>query len=296
MIDLSIIIVNFNTCEILRDCLANLSQISPKEAEIIVVDNNSSDGAPDMVEKDFPKIILIRSKENLGIAKAANLALEKAQGSYVLFLGSDAFPKGGSLEGMVDYMDKNLKVGIATCRILLRDGSLDKDSHRGFPTPWAALTHFSKLDKIFAKSKLFGSYYQSYKDLSRAHEIDACISHYMFARKDIFKDIGGWDEDFFVYGEDIDLCYRVKSAGWQIMYLPQFEVIHYKGASVGLRKETQDITKASEETKNKMRASSIEAMKLFYAKHYQSKYPKILTTVILKAIEVLGYFRMRGGA
>lgn len=150
----SIIIINYNTKDILLDCIKNLQKSDYKNIEIIVVDNGSSDGSIDAVIDTFSDVKAIRS-ENNGLSAGSNLGLKHSSGDYILYLGSDAFPYENTISGMVEYFESNQEVGAATCELLLRDGSVDMDAHRGFPTPWAALTHFSKLNKIFPKSAIF---------------------------------------------------------------------------------------------------------------------------------------------
>ena len=286
----SVVIVNYNTSEQLKDCLNNLLS-QGIELEIIVVDNASSDDSVEMVRTNFPNVKLVEAKENKGLAHGSNLGLEVATGDYVLYLGSDAYPEKGVIDGMVEFMDKNINIGISTCKLVLRNGSLDMDAHRGFPTPWASLTHFTKLNSLFPKSKFFNQYFLGYEDFTKPSEIDLCISHFMMVRKKVFDRVGRWDEDFFVFGEDVDFCYRVKKAGWKIMYLPQFTAIHYKGVSVGIRKESQDISKASSETKVRMKRSTTDAMKLFYRKHYSGVYPKIIQSLVFLGIDLLSKLR-----
>jgi GT2 family glycosyltransferase len=291
MQSLSIIITNFNTRDLLEKCLFNLQNIYPI-LEIIVVDNGF-DGSSAMVEERFPQVRLITTG-NKGLANAYNLGLEKATSNYILFLGTDAFPTKQVIGEMMIYMEQNPEVGIATSKLVLRDGTVDMDAHRGFPTPWAALTHFSRLNRIFPKSKLFNRYFLGGSDMSTPHEIDLCIAHFMFVRKSVFEKIGELDESFFLYGEDVDFCYRTKEAGFKIMYLPQFEVLHYKGASVGIRKQSEDVSSASKETKKRMRTETTRSMKLFYEKHYKNKYPFWLTSLVFFAIDLLGKIRDKG--
>lgn len=286
----SVIIVNFNTREVLEKCLANLLG-SDVPLQIIVVDNASADGSAEMVGIKFPSVTLLALTENRGLACGYNRGLEIATGQYILLLGSDAFPEKGTIEGLVRFFEENTSVGLATGRLVLRDGHLDWDAHRGFPTPWKALTHFSGLEKLFPKSQIFGGYFLGWKDLDQPHEIDLCISHFMLIRKSVLETVGHFDEEFFVYGEDVDFCYRVKQAGWKIMYLPAWPVTHWKGVGVGLRKETQDVTKASQETRLRMVQESSRAMTIFYRKHYSTIYPKIVTGLILGAINYLGKIR-----
>lgn len=293
---LSVIIVSYNTRDVLRDCLMNLeSALEGIESEVLVVDNASSDGSIQMVREEFPWVVPLALKENVGLARGYNVALKQASGEYLLFLGSDTFPQRETMVGLLGYMDSHLEIGISTCKLVLRNGSLDRDAHRGFPTPWAALTHFSGLTRLFPKSCLLARYHLGWEDLDQPHEIDLCISHFMLVRKQVFEEIGEWDGDFFVYGEDVDFCYRVKQAGWKVMYLPQWEVLHYKGASVGIRKEAADVTTANLETRLRMLQATVEAMELFYAKHYRDKYPRWITGLVLLGIKLLGRFRIWRG-
>lgn len=291
MAPVSVIIVNYNTGTLLQACLQNLMTLN-EAAEIIVVDNASSDGSAQLVQSQFPAVKLICLPENRGLTVASNLALAAAQHEFLLYLGSDAFPSPGVIEGMATYLQENPTVGIATAALRLRDGTPDMDAHRGFPTPWASLTHFSGLNKLFPRSRLFNQYFLGGQDLSRPHEIDLCISHFLFTRRSLFAAIGPWDEDFFLYGEDVDLCYRTKAAGYQIMYLPQFTATHYKGASVGIRKQSSDIAQASDETKLRMTALTTKAMALFYQKHLTRRYPWLVNVLVLTAIRLLGAIRL----
>lgn len=286
---ISVVIVNYNTCSILQDCLRHLNKID-KRLEIIVVDNASTDGSVEMVKKEFHRVELVASKTNLGLAAGNNSGLKIAKGAYVLFMGSDAFPQDDCLELLVKYLDDDKDVGVVVGKVVLRDGSLDRDTHRGLPTPWVAFTHLSGLGRLFPKSKLFGGYFLEYKDFEAIHDIELCTTHFMMVRKEVFKKVGKWDEQFFVYGEDVDFCYRVKKAGWRIVYVPEAHVLHYKGVSVGVRKETADITKASSETKIKMLKESTEAMKKFYKKHYSRS---IFAGLVIFAIEMLAKYRER---
>ncbi len=277
---LAIIIVNYNTKDILRDCLNHLAQLNLVDTIVIVVDNGSNDGSADMVEAEFKQVDPIKT-ENNGLAAGFNLGITHAtDADYFLFMGTDSFPKPGCIEGVMDFMEAHGEVGVATAKLVLRNGSLDMDAHRGFPTPWTALTHFTKLSRLFPKSQIFNRYFLGGRNMEKPHQIDLCISHFMLVKREVFLKVGRWDEDFFVYGEDVDFCWRVKQAGFKIYYLPQFECLHYKGASVGIRKESADITGADPATKLRMKAESVRAMRLFYQKHMYKKYPWILNKMV----------------
>jgi hypothetical protein len=319
---LSFIIVNYTTKGLIEKNITNLLN-SWDNCEIIFVDNDSPDGSADFVEEKFgneSKVRLIRS-QNRGLASGYNQGLKICTGDYIVYLGTDAFPTRDVLDSMVSYMDENTDVGIATPKLYLRDGSIDLDAHRGFPTPWVSLTHFSYLDRLFPKSKLFNGYSRKYEDFNSIHQIDACISHFMFVRPEVHKKIGTWDEDYFLYGEDIDFCYRAKEAGYKVMYLGNLKVLHYKGASVG-RDTASDIENAmntdfdqisfkghvykkdAEKSKNgksgfstktwmkiKISKESTKAMKTFYNKHFAKKYPFFVNWFVLFGINVNEFIR-----
>lgn len=294
MAELSVIIVSYNTRELLRDCLISLKKaISPaKGLEIIVIDNASRDGSPALVKEEFLDVRLIESRLNLGFAAANNQAFTQATGRYVLFLNSDTKVSKSSLVKPLKFIKKHPQAGAITVKLVLPDGSLDKDNHRGFPTPWTAFTHFSGLSSLFPKSPTFNNYYQSYKNLEKIHKIDVAAGSFLMMPSRLFRKLGGWDETYFFYGEDIDLCFRIRQAGYHIIYYPKVEVIHYKGASSGLRKESQKIAKPPKATRLRVARASTQAMEIFYRKFYQQQYPSLVTGLVLLGIRLKGWFRI----
>jgi len=279
--DLSIIIVNYKTKALLKQCLDSIFNY-----EIIVVDNDSRDGSAEMVEKEFPKVELIKNKENLGFAKGNNQALRRAQSKYILFLNSDTIVPKETIPELLSYLEKHPKIGVVTPRLELRDGKIDLDSHRGFPQPWAAFCYFTGLEKLFPGSKTFGQYHQTWKELNTVHEIDSCCGAFLLTRKKILEKIGGFDESYFFYGEDLDLCFRIKQKDWKIVYYPKVKAIHYKGASSGLRKESRDVSQVDRKTRLKAVQASIEAMEIFYDKFYKNKYPLWVTFFVKLGIQI----------
>lgn len=274
---LSFIIVNYNTRELLKDCVENLLKVkeSIPESEIIVVDNKSFDGSDQLLEYEFKdKVTFIKNPQN-NLPQGHNLGFAASTGDYVVHLGTDCYPTVEALNDLIAYMNYNPSVGIATGRIELRDGSLDMDAHRGLVTPWVALTHWSGLDKIFPQSPIFAGYFLGYKDFTKPHEIDVCISHFMFVRREAYLKVGQWDTTYFMYGEDLDFCFRMQEAGYKLMYLPNIKILHYKGAGVG-RKTTDGIDNASRRDYNHMKKVRLEtsrAMRIFYKKHLAPRYP-----------------------
>lgn len=291
--EISIVIVSYNTRELLTDCLHSIEAATANlKIETFVVDNNSQDQTVASVRKKFPWVKLIAKNKNLGFSKANNLALKMAKGRYVLVLNPDTVLQKDTLFKMLGFMNKNPKYSMATCKVELVSGKLDRDARRRFPTPWRAFCHFSHLSKVFHKINFFSEYYMDDLPEDKEHEVDACAGAFMFIRSSALKEVGFFDEDFFFYGEDLDLCYRFAQNGYKIVYTPITKIIHYKGASSGIKKHSKHLSKISRESKAKAIMESTRAMKLFYKKHYQDKYPFFITQPILAAISTLTFIRL----
>ncbi len=290
---LSIIIVSYNTEELLTDCLDSVAKAAKDlETETFVIDNNSLDRTVETVKQKFPWVKLIANPNNLGFSKANNLALKIAKGKYILVLNPDTVLEGDTLFKMLEFMDKNPEYSMATCKVELESGKLDLDARRRFPTPWRSFCHFSHLSKVFKNITFFSEYYMDDIPQDQEHEIDACAGAFMFIRSSILKKVGFFDEDFFFYGEDLDLCYRFRQNGYKIVYTPITKIIHYKGASSGIKKHSKHLSKITSGSKAKAIRESTRAMKLFYKKHYQTKYPFFITQPILVAISALTFIRL----
>ena len=317
MLDLSIIIVSFNGKEFLKKCLASILQSMEGKLkyEIIVVDNASSDGSPSEIfrlrasfadlrfaegsgkareaskaEQDYggqANFKFILNKENVGFSKANNQGIKISEnGKYVLFLNPDTVIQKNTIERMIEFMDSNKDAGAATCKLVMLNGKIDDASHRGFPTPWRAFSHFTGLSRIFPKSRIFGGYNLGWRDLNKTHEIDALAGAFMFVRRIAGEQVRWWDEDYFFYGEDIDFCYMLKQLGWKIYYVPDVFVTHYKGISGGIKSISKQISTASEETKKIATKWRFAAMRIFYNKHYKQKYPWFVTQLVNLGISV----------
>ena len=289
MLDLSIVIVSYNTKDFLKRCLTSiLSSIEGKLSyEIIVVDNASSDNSSEMVRKEFPHIELIANKNNVGFSKANNQGIKISENcKYVLFLNPDTIMQDQTIEEMIKFMDNNKDAGAATCKLVMLNGKIDDASHRGFPTPWNALCYFTGLSRIFPESRIFTGYNLGWMDMDKTHEIDALAGAFMLVRREAGEDVKWWDEDYFFYGEDIDFCYELKQKGWKIYYVPTVFVTHYKGVSGGIKSVSKEITTASIETKKRATKWRFNAMRIFYNKHYKEKYPWIVNMLVSIGISV----------
>lgn len=293
-INLSIIIISFNTSDLTVACLQSIKEhVKDISYEVIVVDNASRDDSVIQVQnlkrKDQNhslKLKIIVNKENSGFSKANNIGIKESSGRYVLFLNSDTVVPENTLETMVRFMDEHKDAGAATCFVRMPNGQLDDAAHRGFPTPWNALWHFSGVAKIFSHSTFFNGYHMGWKNLDKTHEIDTLAGAFMIVRREAGEQVKWWDEDYFFYGEDIDFCYLLKEHGWKIYFVPEVEILHYKGASGGIKKESEKVTTANLETKQWVTKQRFGAMRTFYKKHYMDKYPTIITWIIIKAIDM----------
>lgn len=271
---MSVVILNYNTLELTRLCLTTLlnSELDPYTMEVIVCDNASTDGSMDMVAREFPQVVRINNGKNLGFAAGNNPGIRKAKGRFILLLNTDTEMPKNTLRTMISFMDKTPDAGASTCKLLLPDGSMDPACHRGFPTPWAAITYLLKLEKLFPKTKLFGQYHQGYKDMNVIHEVDCIVGAFFLVRREVVDDVGLLDEDYFMYGEDIDWAYRMRQHGWKILYNPTVTMLHKKKQSG--RSNTQ---------KNRRITTEIYFHKynwLFYTKNYAKKYGPALTFLV----------------
>lgn len=271
VVDLSVVILNYNTVDLTRTCLSTVlaAKLGGYRMEVTVCDNGSTDGSIDMMRSEFPSVTLIENKKNLGFAAGNNPGIKAARGRYILLLNSDTEVPQGTLATMIRFMDDNPDIGASTCKLLLPDGSIDPACHRGFPTPWASITYLLKLEKLFPGSTIFGQYHQGYKGFATIHEVDCIVGAFFLVRREVVAQVGLLDEDYFMYGEDIDWAYRIRTAGWKIMYNPEVSILHKKkqsGRASGA-KNRRNITEIYFHTYNW----------LFYTKNYAKKYGPILT-------------------
>ncbi len=258
--DLSILIVSYNTCKLTLDAIHSVYQSQTTYSyEIIVVDNNSHDDSVKEIKFNYPNVKLIQSNENVGFAKANNQGIKIAQSRYILLLNSDTIVQPDTIEVMVNFMEGNPRVGASGCKVVLPDGSLDKACRRGFPTPSASFYYAFGISRLFPNVPRFNQYHLSYLDPDRDYAVDCLVGAFMLVRREVIDQVGMLDEAFFMYGEDIDWCYRIKEADWEIYYYPYTQITHYKGAS-SRRKPFKIIYEFH------------RAMILFHNKHYRKKY------------------------
>jgi len=232
-LNLSIIIVSYNVGSYLRQCLQSVFQSEVVTSyEVIVVDNYSLDDSCQIVKEEFPQVKLIQNKNNHGFARAANQGVRYSRGKYVCFLNPDTLLSHDSLSTLLNNYESHPEIGCLGPKILNPDGSLQLACKRSIPNLQSAFFKLTGLSTLFPHSKKFGQYNLSYLDENKIHKVEAVSGSCMMIRKDIFDKTGGFDESFFMYGEDLDLCYRISRLGANIIYNPNTTIIHYKGESV----------------------------------------------------------------
>ena len=292
--DVSVIIVNHNGKDFLRETLKSVLNQEGLTTEIIVVDNASTDDSQSMVAHEFKTVKWIARDTSTGFSAANNLGLTHSHGSTILFLNPDVtFQTDHDLKQCFDKLWSDSTIGVLTARVnLALTGRVDETSHRGFPTPWASFTHFSGLSTLFPMVAWFNYYTKRYLGYTKEHEIDAVGGMFMLMKREVGEQIGWWDEDYPLYGEDLDLCYRLQRAGYRNWYYPAVVVLHYKGVTTGMSKQSRGVSTAKDATTRQVKLWSIQAMEIFYRKHYARKYPFFLNWLVYLGIKLLKLRRL----
>ena len=275
---LSIIIVNYNVRDFLMHALESIQRAVVKiPHEIFIVDNASVDGSVEMVKNRFPDVNLIENQINKGFAAANNQAMKASSGEFIVLINPDTVVQEDTFSRLIEFMKKNPDAGAATCKILNPDGSFSVDSRHSIPTPMTAFWKQIGLNRLFPKSKIFARYNLTYLDENEIYPVDAISGSFMFIRRDTFEKVGYLDEDYFMYCEDVDYCYRITRSGWKVYYAPVSDIIHYKGEST--KKNNLDYV-----------LNFNKSLYLFYKKHFHQKYFFIFSWFILLGIFLRGVF------
>jgi GT2 family glycosyltransferase len=231
MKSVSVIIVSWNARDYLRDCLNSIFQTEMSSVqEVIVVDNASKDGSPEMVEKEFPSVTLIRAGENLGFARANNLAMKCAKGSMYALVNSDVIVHPGCLDTLAEFLDQHDDVGLVGPRVMGGDGNLQRTCRKE-PTVWNTVCRVLALDRIFPDWQMLSGFEIPHRNYSQRMEAEVLSGCFCVARKKAVDSVGGMDEQFFFYAEDIDWCKRFWDSGWKVMFIPEATATHFGGAS-----------------------------------------------------------------
>ncbi|MBZ0301092.1 MAG: glycosyltransferase family 2 protein [Anaerolineae bacterium] len=286
MMDIGIVILNWNTRELLRRCLETvLASEGDFTYRVVVVDNQSTDGSPDMVREHFSQVELIVSEINGGYPYGNNLGLRALgfQGAgqvdpdaprYVVLLNPDTEVPPDAFFRMTHYLDARPEIGMAGPKLVLEDGSLDLACRRSFPSPTVSLYRFSGLSKLFPTHPQFGRYNMTFADPDQELEVDSVVGAYMQVRREAIDAVGLLDETFFMYGEDLDWAYRIKTAGWKVFYYPNVIVKHIK--------------RAASRKSPRAQFEFNRAMLIFYRKHYRVTTPMWLHTLVLMGLLLKG--------
>lgn len=275
MTKVSVVIVNYNVRHFLDQCLASVFR-SLKEipSEVFVVDNHSFDGSCAMVRQKYPQVHLICNSDNAGFAKANNQAIRQAKGEYVLLLNPDTLVQEDTFAKIIAFMDEHPEAGGLGVKMIDGKGNFLPESKRGLPTPWVAFYKIFGLSRLFPKSKTFGRYHLTYLNKDQVHEVEVLSGAFMLLRAKTLEKSGLLDEDYFMYGEDIDLSYCITKSGYKNYYFPETTIIHYKGES-------------TKKTSINYVIIFYKAMLIFARKHFSTRYAALLSFFIHMAV----YFR-----
>lgn len=269
---LDIVIVSYGSRELVRACLASLAEhASARPATIRVVDNDPAEGAAALILAEFPAVRVIEPGRNLGFAAASNLAISDGHAPYVLALNPDTRVTAGALDTLIDLMEARPETAVCGCRLVLEDGRLDHAASRSFPTILGALGHFTGLASR-AGSRRAGRLGQYREPLDRAATVDAVNGAFMLMRRDALAEVGAFDEGFWMYMEDLDLCYRLRAAGWLVWYEPSVTVIHVKHGTTAGRRSAR------------LNRAFHYGMFRFYRKHYAAARSPLANAVVYAAI------------
>lgn len=256
---LSVIILNYNVRYFLEQCVLSVQEaLSNLDAEIIVIDNNSSDDSCEMMQNKFPRIKLIENKVNFGFPKGNNIGVSQAQGKYICILNPDTVVAEDTFIKILAFAERQTDLGIIGCKLIDGTGNFLPESKRGVPTPWVAFTKIFGLYKIFPKTNLFNQYYAQHLNEDETGKVDILVGAFMFLKRDLYLDLQGFDEDCFMYADDIDLSYRVLQKQKTNYYFHETTVLHYKGES----------TVKDEKYMKRFQ----EAMNFFYQKHFKKSW------------------------
>jgi len=256
----SVCILTYQARDYLRQCLQSLAENTALEYEVIIVDNGSQDRVAEMVEQEFPGVRLIQNQSNEGFTRPMNQAMRAGTGRYLCQLNPDTLILPGAIDRLVDFMDTHPEVGICGPKVLNRDLTLQKPCRRGESRPWAVISYFTGLARLFPKSPLFGQYLMSYLDEDQTHPVAGVSGSCMLIRKEVVEQIGYLDELFFAYQEDADYCLRAHQVGWEVYYMPEAQIIHYGGMGGSRVEPYRSIFEWH------------RSYYLFYKKHYAREY------------------------
>ena len=281
-VDVGIVIVNYNTRDLLRRCLETVLASRDVSSRVCVIDNNSTDGSAEMVLAGFPEVTVVQNADNVGYSAANNQGLRlfgydhdgvSAEAPrYALLLNADTELPEDGLATVVAFADDRADIGVVGPKLIRPDGSLDKACRRSFPTPEVSFYHMIGLSKLLPRNPRFGRYNLSYLDENQTAEVDSVVGAFMLVRREAIRDAGLLDDGFFMYGEDLDWAFRVKQAGWRVFYYADVTVLHVK--------------RASSRQNPRARVEFWRSMEIFYRKHYAADTPGLVHALVVAVIRL----------
>ena len=287
---LSVITLNYNAGAYLQKLFDSIVNSRLRSTiEVVLVDNASSDNSFEKIKSlkyHHPKILFkyLQTGVNCGFAAGNNrgVSISDPQSKYVLFLNPDTTVEPNTLQGMIDYLEAHPQIDTATCDVILVvTGKTQLESHRDFPTPLNAFLHFSGISS--------SQYFMQSLDYSKLQKINACVGAFYLLKREVGQKVGWWNEKYFMYGEDLDFCCKVKKAGYSLYFVPDYKIFHYQGISSGIKKT---VSAASRETKARSARATTNAMRIFYKENLIHEYPPIFHPIIYAGINLLQLYRV----
>ena len=270
----SVIVVTYESRDFISACLESIYRTgSGWIAECWVVDNASRDGTANLVRDEFPQARVIANRENAGFGRAVNAAARQADGEFLLVLNPDTVVEPGAVAELVAFLRHRPQAGICGPKVTGPDGGFRHDCRRGFPTPMNAFGYFSGLDRVFPYSRRLGGYHRRWLSADLEVTTDCVSGSCLLLRRSAFQSVGGFDEDYFLFGEDIDLCWKLRQAGHEIWFVPAARVIHAKGASMRLAPATA-------------RREFYRSMRLFVDKRLGPRYPRVILSLVKMGVRM----------
>lgn len=272
--DVTLVVVDYRNPELLGRCLSRVFSADPTPADVVVVDVDPVQELtlPDAVTgaSDRPRLRVATTSDNPGYSAACNRGAQGAETEWLLFMNSDVMLEPETLGAVLDEVSTDSSVGIATCRLRLPDGSIDHACHRGIPSPLDSLWYKARLDRLFPRSHRFGRYRMTWLDTETVHDIEACTGAFLLIRREALEAVGGWDERYWFYAEDLDLCLRVTQAGWRVRYVGTATAEHVKSSSSHVRRKGE-LDQEQLETRRRVRRAIVDSHERFYHEHLEAQ-------------------------
>ncbi len=273
-VDVTLVVVDYRNPELLARCLTKVFASDPVPADVVVVDVDPLEelSLPASVTdvSDGPRLRVATTSDNPGYSAVCNRGAEGAGTEWVLFMNSDVMLEPDTLGTVLDEVGPDPGVGIATCRLELPDGTLDHACHRGIPSPFDSLWYKARLDRLFPRSRRFGHYRMTWLDPGTVHDVEACSGAFLLVRREALEAVGGWDERYWFYAEDLDLCLRVARAGWRVRYVGTSSAVHLKSSSSHVRRRDGDLDAVQLETRRRVRRAIVDSHDRFYREHLEA--------------------------